>query len=101
MAAKTYAACGYPDEETKHHQGGAIGYRSREWIAHPASAERLGPAAALAWNPSVRGTKVEDTCLITPSGVEMITTSPGWPASTATAQGRTILLHEHLVLDPD
>ena len=101
VAAQAYAASGYPGEETRHHQGGAIGYRSREWIAHPASPERLGPAVALAWNPSITGTKVEDTCLITPAGVEVITTSPGWPASTGTAQGRTILLHEHLVLDPD
>ncbi|MEO7270661.1 MAG: hypothetical protein ABIX28_12265, partial [Vicinamibacterales bacterium] len=101
VAAQAYAARGYPAEETRHHQGGAIGYRSREWIAHPASAERLGPAVALAWNPSITGTKVEDTCLITSGGVEMITTSPGWPVSTGTAQGRTILLHDHLVLDPD
>jgi len=101
VAATAYASGGYAAEETRHHQGGAIGYRSREWIAHPASPERVTVPMALAWNPSVTGTKVEDTCLITPSGVEVITSSPGWPASTGTAQGRTILLHEHLVLDPD
>jgi len=101
VADEAYAARGFAGEIAKHHQGGAIGYRSREWIAHPASSERVSPAAALAWNPSVAGTKVEDTCLVTSSGVEVITASPGWPVSTATAQGRTIRLHDPLVLDPD
>jgi len=100
IAAEAYASRGFPGEVAKHHQGGAIGYRSREWIAHPASSERISAAAALAWNPSVTGTKVEDTCLVTSSGAEVITSSPGWPTSTGTAQGRTILLHDHLVLDP-
>jgi antitoxin VapB len=100
VAADAYASRGFAGEVAKHHQGGAIGYRSREWIAHPASSERISRAAALAWNPSVTGVKVEDTCLVTSAGVEVITSSPGWPVSTAIAQGRTIALHDHLVLDP-
>lgn len=74
-----YAAAGFPDEEQRHHQGGAIGYRSREWVAHPASHDIVTPPQAFAWNPSITGTKVEDTALATTDGVELITTTPNWP----------------------
>lgn len=99
VAADSYARRGFPGEETKHHQGGLIAYRSREWIAHPRSREVVSTPAALAWNPSVIGTKVEETCLVTGGGVEVITSSPGWPSSEITAQGRTLLLPDHLVLE--
>jgi Xaa-Pro dipeptidase len=79
-AAKAYASEGFPGEELLHHQGGAIGYRSREWLAHPDSTEQVRAPQAFAWNPSITGTKVEDTALITDAGVELITTSPAWPS---------------------
>jgi Xaa-Pro aminopeptidase len=99
VAADGYARRGFPGEESRHHQGGLIAYRSREWIAHPRSKEILTTPAALAWNPSVTGTKAEETCLVTDSGVEVITSSPGWPTSPVTAQGRTLLLPDHLIVE--
>jgi len=100
VAADGYARRGFSGEEARHHQGGLIGYRSREWIAHPQSGENVPTSAgAVAWNPSVTGTKVEETCLVTAGGVEVITSSPGWPSSTVTAQGRTLLLPDHLILE--
>ena len=89
-ACDAYARAGFPEEERRHHQGGAIGYRSREWIAHPASEERVQERQAFAWNPSITGTKVEDTALVSPSGVEIITGSPGWPTIPIEVQGRTL-----------
>jgi Xaa-Pro aminopeptidase len=74
-----YAAEGFAGEERLHHQGGAIGYRSREWVAHPASGARVTLPQAFAWNPSVTGTKVEETVLVT-DRAEAITLSPEWPA---------------------
>jgi Xaa-Pro aminopeptidase len=98
VAARAYAAEGYPGEEARHHQGGGIGYKSREWIAHPRATETLTAPTALAWNPSVTGTKVEDTCLVHQEGLEIITTSLGWPVREVSAQGRTLLVADHLVL---
>ena len=57
VAARAYAHEGFDGEERYHHQGGAIGYRSREWIAHPASEDILSAPSALAWNPSITGTE--------------------------------------------
>jgi antitoxin VapB len=77
--ASAYAEAGYPGEELKHHQGGAIGYRAREWVAHPKSAEVVHDREAFAWNPTITGTKIEDTALVIDGGIEIVTATPGWP----------------------
>lgn len=79
VADEAYAAQGFPGEIHKHHQGGACGYKTRDWVAYPASGETVQPNQAYAWNPSITGTKVEETCIVTDDGVEIITASPGWP----------------------
>ena len=79
IAARAYDEAGFAGEERRHHQGGAIGYRSREWVAHPASEEVVHARQAFAWNPSITGTKVEDTALLTENGCELITSTPTWP----------------------
>ena len=77
-AVRAYADTGFAGEEQRHHQGGAIGYRSREWVAHPASEEVVQARQAFAWNPSITGTKVEDTALLTENGIEIITATADW-----------------------
>lgn len=86
--AAAYADEGFVGEEHLHHQGGACGYRTRDWVAHPASAETVRPRQAFAWNPSITGTKVEETCLASDDGVEILTTSPDWPQITVRVDGR-------------
>jgi antitoxin VapB len=88
VAANAYAELGFADEINRHHQGGAAGYRTREWTAHPASAEVVHVNQAFAWNPSISGTKVEETCIATDSGVEVITTSPDFPRILNVIDGR-------------
>ena len=89
-AIAAYARAGFPGEERKHHQGGAIGYRSREWVAHPSSKECVRTPQAFAWNPSITGTKVEDTALVTEDGVELITSTGEWPFVPITVHGRSL-----------
>ena len=91
VARDAYREAGFPGEEARHHQGGAIGYRSREWVAHPASEEQVQACQAFAWNPSITGTKVEDTVLLTGRGIERITTSPDWPLIDGRAAGILLL----------
>ena len=89
-AAQAYADAGFPSEEMRHHQGGATGYRSREWIAHPQSRDTVHAPQAFAWNPSVTGTKVEETVLVHEQGFEVLTTSPGWPVIPLTVRGQSL-----------
>jgi Xaa-Pro aminopeptidase len=79
VVADAYAEEGFPGEEHLHHQGGAAGYRTRDWVAHPASAETVQTNQAFAWNPTVTGSKAEETCIASAEGVEVITKSPDWP----------------------
>lgn len=72
---RAYAAEGFADEILNHHQGGATGYKSREWFAHPASGEIVHLNQAFAWNPSITGTKVEETIILGNDGIEFITSS--------------------------
>lgn len=87
VAARVYADEGFPGEEHLHHQGGAIGYRTREWVAHPYNSEQVQMRQAFAWNPSITGTKVEETCLIFDGQCEVITASPDWPLISVEAEG--------------
>lgn len=77
--ASAYAAAGHEEAIREHHQGGTTGYLSREVIANPETQEFLKPGTAVAWNPSVRGAKIEDTFLVTDQTLVNLTLDPGWP----------------------
>jgi antitoxin VapB len=87
VAARAYRDAGFPGEEHLHHQGGAAGYRTRDWVAHPACTERVQDGQAFAWNPSITGSKIEETCIASGEGIEIITTTPDWPAVVIEAEG--------------
>ncbi len=97
-AQAAYSAQGYPDEWQLHHQGGAIGYQPREYIANPGIDETVQPSQAFAWNPSICGTKSEDTVLATADGQEVLTEpGKGWPVIEAEAAGGVIARADILV----
>jgi Xaa-Pro aminopeptidase len=77
-----YSAIGRAQEFENHHQGGLTGYRSREVLALPGNPTGLEAGMALAWNPSLPGAKVEDTFLLTETGLENLTPDPRWPMMT-------------------
>jgi len=72
-----------------HHQGGPAGYLEREWVASPEGREVLAKTQALAWNPSIRGAKVEDTALLQNGAIEILTRTPSLPQIYATVEGIT------------
>jgi Xaa-Pro aminopeptidase len=92
LAALAYSEAGFPGEEHLHHQGGATGYQTRDWAAHPLIIEKVQNAQAFAWNPSITGSKVEETCIAFDDGIEIITATPGWPFIPVEVEGRTYLL---------
>jgi Xaa-Pro aminopeptidase len=98
LAARAYLEEGFAGEERLHHQGGACGYRTRDWVAHPAGKERVQAFQAFAWNPSITGTKVEETCIAFEDGIEVITASPGWPSISVAVAGQQYVLPDVLPL---
>lgn len=95
-----YAAVDFPGEWQLHHQGGAAGYASREWVATPSADDPVRLPMAYAWNPTVQGAKSEDTFLVSEDGFENLTATGEWPADSATAVGYDVEVERHTVLEP-
>ena len=68
-----YKEKGYPEEWKLHHQGGSIGYTGRDYRVHLKTPDLIQENQGFTWNPSITGTKSEDTILGTSKGPEMIT----------------------------
>ncbi|ETK72812.1 hypothetical protein L915_20174 [Phytophthora nicotianae] len=95
LAQDAYAEKGFDGEWKFHHQGGCAAYKSREWVANPSINRVTGLNQAYAWNPSIAGTKSEDTvlCYKNKEGevvVEVTTSSPDWPMIEHTIGDLTI-----------
>jgi Xaa-Pro aminopeptidase len=88
VARQAYAEAGFPDEWKRHHQGGPTGYLAREAKASPDNPTEVLSNQAFAWNPSIAGTKSEDTILVGPGGTEILTATGQWPATSYPAGGR-------------
>lgn len=89
IAERTYREVGFPGEEQLHHQGGPAGYLEREWVAAPGGKQILTQTQALAWNPSIRGAKVEDTAVLQKDATEVLTLTPSLPQINTVLDGIT------------
>lgn len=89
-AVDTYAATGFADEWHLHHQGGPAGYEPREYLGNLNSNDVVSVGQAYAWNPSITGTKSEDTILVGENSNEVITKIDGWQTTSITVDGHVI-----------
>lgn len=91
VAVKEYEEVGCKDEWMLLHQGGPTGYATREFIATPDYDERIYNDQAFTWNPSITGTKSEDTILVNKDGFEILTDSKNWPMTEVKAKNGLII----------
>jgi Xaa-Pro aminopeptidase len=70
---EAYLEKGYPEEWKLHHQGGSIGYTGRDYRVNFKTPDIVQENQAFTWNPSITGTKSEDTILAISKGPEMLT----------------------------
>ncbi len=78
---KSYESHGYSEEWRFHHQGGTTGYKTREFIAIPHFPFEVGNGTAFAWNPTISGTKSEDTYVRTKEEMKLLSVDKhgNWP----------------------
>jgi len=84
---EAYKVKGYPDEWKLHHQGGPIGYTGRDYRVNFKTPDIVQENQSFTWNPSMTGTKSEDTILATPKGPEMITKPILYPTLSLSVAG--------------
>ena len=89
-AIKGYDHSGFRGEWKKHHQGGLAGYEPREITATPDTRQMVACNQVYAWNPSITGSKSEDTFLVAEAGNEILTEIPGWPVKEIEIKGKII-----------
>jgi antitoxin VapB len=92
-AIAAYPANGFDsDEWTKHHQGGPTGFLPRDWPANTGSVRLIANNQPIAWNPTGKGFKAEDTIIATNSGVKILSMDPDWPSFEVNGRTRPFLL---------
>ena len=79
VAREAYKSLGAAEEIEHHHQGGACGYTERDWLITPTGEDIVTAPQAFAYNPSLRGAKVEDTILASENSIEVLTETPTLP----------------------
>ncbi|HEY3109220.1 MAG TPA: M24 family metallopeptidase, partial [Chloroflexota bacterium] len=96
-ATELYAELGYPGEHELHHQGGPTGYRGRDFLATFDSPGVVAPHQAAAWNPSITGTKSEDTIVVSEDGHRFLTRNGEWPMLTVEHAGQRMEFADVLI----
>jgi Xaa-Pro aminopeptidase len=88
QAQAAYALGGFGDEWRLHHQGGPAGYEAREYLGVPGSEDEVCENQVYAWNPSITGTKMEDSVLVAADDNVVLTAIPGWPTLPVAIGGK-------------
>jgi antitoxin VapB len=96
----SYDANGFRDEWKLHHQGGPTGYQGRSFRARPGEKRLVTAPQAFAWNPSITGTKSEDTVLAVPGGAapRLLTQPVDWPTTQVEWSGEWVPRADILLL---
>lgn len=84
-----YIELGYDGEFDKHHQGGPIGYQGRDYRVGFDTPGLINENQAFCWNPSITGTKSEDTVIVTSDGVIPVTRPVLFPINNFTVDNIT------------
>lgn len=86
-----YEKHGISDEFLLHHQGGPIGYANRDYRVDFDLPGTIVENQAFCWNPSITGTKSEDTILVRKDSFEFITRPILFPKNEVTVGGKTFI----------
>ncbi|MBC5689479.1 M24 family metallopeptidase [Mediterraneibacter sp. NSJ-55] len=89
-AYEAYKEQGYEADFHLHHQGGALGYLTRDYCTNERTQERIYDHQGYSWNPTIAGVKLEDTYLINGEQQEIISDTGNWVYREVTIDGKTI-----------
>ena len=95
VATTSYGRHGFDNDEWhRHHQGGPTGFMPRDWPATQSSARSIQANQPIAWNPTGKGWKVEETVIARESGLTLLTGDHLWPSREVRGRIRPDLLRK-------
>ena len=86
-----YENQGYPLEYKEHHQGGLTGFVPREIRANKGCTHLVRKDEVYAFNPTIQGSKCEDTVLVTENGIEVMTYTGNYAYVTCDINGEEFI----------
>jgi Xaa-Pro aminopeptidase len=89
---RLFASEGFPDEWKRHFQGGLTGYIINDPTGCLDPEARVREGQAFNWYVTITGAKVEETCLVTATGAEVLSSRGAWPTISVDAGGKTYAL---------
>lgn len=89
-AYAVYEAEGYEKDFHLHHQGGALGYLTRDYCTNERSTECVCDHQGYSWNPTIAGVKLEDTYIINGDKQEIVSETGSWRYRDVTLNGKTV-----------
>lgn len=95
---KVYEEEGYGEDFHLHHQGGALGYPTRDYCTNFACTEIVHDRQGFSWNPTIAGVKSEDTFLVVDGKQEIISHTGKWEYQDVEYNGKHILRPGILVI---
>ena len=95
VATHSYGAHGFDGNEWHHHhQGGPTGFMPRDWPATQSSTRLIQENQVIAWNPTGKGWKAEDTIITAAGGIRVLSHDSTWPAREVRGRLRPDLLRK-------
>ncbi len=68
-----------------------MGYQERYFLATSGEARNVEINQPFGWNPSITGTKSEDTIISSREGMKIVTQDKNWPLIPVECKGKTVL----------
>ncbi len=94
-----YAAAGHPDEWQRHLQGGPILTAERITLLRDLPDAVIKSGMALAYNPSCKGSKHEDTFIVFADRLEILTPCIDWPTRKYVIDGKEYYVPDLKIVD--
>lgn len=96
-AYEKYDQSGYEEDFNLHHQGGALGYLTRDYCVNFETKEVVHMNQAFSWNPTIAGVKLEDTFIVQDGRPIIVTDTGKWIYRNVVVNGKTIVRPDILV----
>ena len=95
VATRAYKNHGFAEDEWHHHhQGGPSGFMPRDWPATQSSGRLIQANQVIAWNPTGKGWKVEETLITNHDGNVILGGGQEWPTRTIRGRERPDILRQ-------